>query len=582
VGEEKAVGQELPVKASSAGAEKGLIAKTICTEAREVLFSKTSSEDWDADCWHWHQRWTKEGEEFPLSLFQNADICRHLIGLGFDGVCKHMKPVRVGDKDDAREDKDDVNFEQYSISTRGLVFAMAAMTVAAALRSDRTKSLVWDGNTGYVTSDDIGGVVKSSPGMPKAIPLIMPGSGGIPHPLRTTARPVPNSDFDVQRTLFRGTMVHHADEMECQLKKIDGSVSSFHVPEETSPKFLEFVADSILTAFVGRCTGRVSVHELFPDWVDKKREAGSRTAKHYSKKSRKRIPTPDMFDLYREFRRAPVDKSVTLNWDSPYTFVSGQHPDTIPFKAKNKEELDGFLANFGVSGRQLILDYLESVPKAWGSVKRTQIRKILINAVVNSASGLKTGEKLDFVVHQSLADVESLFPGIFGNVEFESIAFGYGSRTGLQLSTRQLKGKKFKDKFTTLHAEIKQMMLEMWEKGGDEKRVVQMLGWELIHAERDFVSVISRRKFSFTDTEHICCKIYLCVATSYSSRSISELPRLWNNGGHCWPVLQPTDWAEGVENAFKEKILPHFKGLKNKLILMQEYPVQLNYYLGQN
>ena len=57
--------------------------------------------------------------------------------------------------------------------------------------------------------------------------------------------------------------------------------------------------------------------------------------------------------------------------------------------------------------------------------------------------------------------------------------------------------------------------------------------------------------FSMTDTEHICCKLYICIALAHPSHTITDWPT--THSPHCWPIPGNDDdreWMKRVLDCF--------------------------------
>jgi hypothetical protein len=78
------------------------------------------------------------------------------------------------------------------------------------------------------------------------------------------------------------------------------------------------------------------------------------------------------------------------------------------------------------------------------------------------------------------------------------------------------------------------------------------MGYEYDYATKHIVSIFNGRKFSYTDTEHIACKLYLCIAYAHPSRTISDEP--FTHSDQNWPVPgddESRSWMPRVEQLFK-------------------------------
>ena len=80
------------------------------------------------------------------------------------------------------------------------------------------------------------------------------------------------------------------------------------------------------------------------------------------------------------------------------------------------------------------------------------------------------------------------------------------------------------------------------------------------------------------DTEHILCKVYICVTIRDSSRNVSEEAR--TSKEYCWPLPPSCDfWVGRLVEQFKTSILDKFQEVigYNPGCLLRMYPQDLNY-----
>ena len=196
--------------------------------------------------------------------------------------------------------------------------------------------------------------------------------------------------------------------------------------------------------------------------------------------------------------------------------------------------------------------------------------------MIACAPCLQSGKSLSFIAHHVIADLESVFPEFAGEITYDSIGFGSGSLFGLHCLARSSKKRGPKAKFEYLHEELSAKMLKL------DPIVLEILGWKLDEELGRVVSIVTGRAFSMTDTEHICCKVYVCIANSHPSRTISDTPRC--SSGYCWPLPDNHGWAEQHEKFFRV-VLRLFRGATFDetcpvRCIMKEFPHQLQYQNG--
>ena len=93
-------------------------------------------------------------------------------------------------------------------------------------------------------------------------------------------------------------------------------------------------------------------------------------------------------------------------------------------------------------------------------------------------------------------------------------------------------------------------------------------------------SLLSGRLYSYIDTEHILCKVYVLLTISYPSRTISDNP--FCSSSFTWPMAEDHEWTEEFREEMKRVIIDAYT---HRLLeddqwrqkLMDSYPEQLKY-----
>jgi hypothetical protein len=264
-----------------------------------------------------------------------------------------------------------------------------------------------------------------------------------------------------------------------------------------------------------------------------------------------------------------------------------QHTGTVNFGR--------FVENLFTMGIQDLMDYFEhslDAPTSEGATKRLMLRNVIVDVVCKCAIGVQPGQALNFVVHQALADVESAIPDFAGPIDVESIAFGFGSKTGFAMMKKGCpempRTKDFEQQVTFLCRRLVETMQDIWlEHDGIGRQALLVSGWIASPTEMEarpdgtlvpsnFFSIVTGRGFSFVDFEHICCKVYVCTVGSYSSRTISEVPDLFTN--YTWPMPNKMTWTTRVQTEF-QRIRQAFEMVLScpDQPYIQDFPPQLHY-----
>jgi hypothetical protein len=93
-------------------------------------------------------------------------------------------------------------------------------------------------------------------------------------------------------------------------------------------------------------------------------------------------------------------------------------------------------------------------------------------------------------------------------------------------------------KFLRFHQRLQAYLI------GQEEDFVTASGWKRVTnvstQEPELVSLYGGSAFSMNDTEHILCKVWLCIMSSHSSRNVSAEKSTFAT--HCHPLPAPQDW----------------------------------------
>jgi hypothetical protein len=174
-----------------------------------------------------------------------------------------------------------------------------------------------------------------------------------------------------------------------------------------------------------------------------------------------------------------------------------------------------------------------------------------------------------------MADMDSCIPGVCGDVGIDTIVFGTGSFIGMQLCCMNMKRRPALEKLQAFHDLLVEILLEM------SPRMLQITGYAISKAGV-LVSIFTGRLFSYIDSEHILCKVYICLQISSSSRTISDAPECFNS--FTWPQPEECEFwtARFAAEPMKAFILDTYDallgdGTMGSTYILDHYPHKLHY-----
>jgi hypothetical protein len=575
---------------------------------------------------------------WPESLISQRHIVEQIVKMTSEEALRTLDP--------SHECEDATNagqFDRYEINIRGVFSIMFVLMAAAALRADDNISTGFldissdedDSSTGEDDSsrkvkgrqissdeddstrddeddstkddDDCATGVKGGKNRqkedakllegPYAFPLLGKEAEALPDSCRIRPTSTPNSDFDLGRSAVRACIRDRADQIETNLVNTHAydhpldiqqneGCTSYLPPDMNNISNRKFIAECIAMAIVFRFTGNVNTLQYFLAWNGKGKNIQGDVF----------LPTIDTVQDWIRFLNAI--STNTKGQSSMSKLLTKQHqtlPDIFKCQHTGTVKFGRFVENLFTMGIQDLMDYFGhslDASTSEGATKRLMLRNVIVDVVCKCAIGVQPGQALNFVVHQALADVESAIPGFAGPIDVESIAFGFGSKTGFAMMKKGCpempRTKDFEQQVTFLHRCLLETMLDIWlEHDGIGRQALLVTGWIASPTEMEerpdgtlvpsnFFSIITGRRFSFVDFEHICCKVYVCTVGSYSSRTISEVPDLFTN--YTWPAPNKLAWTTRVQTEFL-KVRQAFE-----LVLtcpdqpyIQDFPPQLHY-----
>jgi hypothetical protein len=171
-----------------------------------------------------------------------------------------------------------------------------------------------------------------------------------------------------------------------------------------------------------------------------------------------------------------------------------------------------------------------------------------------------------------MADIDAAIPGLCGEVTLDTIHFGVGSTNGILLCLPNLKGG-LMEKFITFHAELYKLLMNL------DPLELMITGY--IKVDGVIRSIFTRREYSYIDTEHILCKIYVCLELSHTSRTISDKPKCHSSS--TWPITQQCRfWSAKFSLSMKQFVLKSFEEIMSakpefRTYIKKFYPPKLTY-----
>ena len=501
------------------------------------------------------------------------------------------------ESDDCEQDEEAASFnleyQLYNVQPKELVPVSVAVMAAAAMRFDKDSStrVVQQGpppesKNSARTTRAATAQAEETPVDPmtvtQAVPLVTAHSHHLPDPLRERPLPASNSDYDVARCFVRSQVNALLDEMKqvekppLETKGAKYLKGVFQVPDFSKRSVAELLGESLFMSMAFRFTGKVPLLSTITEW---RKDLHPNDSTKHSKVCLPTTATVQEFCAFLKTRCRKYKHTLSM-------FITEQHRGSIPKKynqakgSKGVDEFSKFLQLFATreSGIATVVQYLQDTGK--GKVTREQLRNVLLSAILECSS-LQNDKKLNFILHQVMADVESIFPGFAGDVTINSVGLAYGAKFGIGVMTRVKKGRKtMTARLQDIHNDFHEAMIEATEDA------LSCMGYERKHQDREgdadgavlIVSVMTGREFSYTDTEHVSCKVYICIIHSHSTRTISDQPYCHNP--HSWPLPGDYSWTTSLEPFFK-KIRDSFVKLNAATegkYLEDHYPPQLHYY----
>jgi hypothetical protein len=225
-------------------------------------------------------------------------------------------------------------------------------------------------------------------------------------------------------------------------------------------------------------------------------------------------------------------------------------------------------------GRKFTTQELTRDSDHWRN-RRLVFFRVLLSSLLEVGTFFRRGGGTNFLIHLVMADLESKFPDLCGKVTIDSVFMGSGSLCGIRLCTRHKAGETLVTRLRWFHGELIKQLLSL------SKLELAMMGYKVVGGK--LFSIFSHRIYSYIDTEHILCKVYVLLTISYPSRTISDTPRC--SSTFTWPIAAGCNyWTEDFRSEMQRYVLDSYERILQKggpkdwrEILLDSYPVQLTY-----
>ena len=355
----------------------------------------------------------------------------------------------------------------------------------------------------------------------------------LPVIFRIHPMPMPNRALDVISIGLRQELVRDGTFGRCQTR------SDSRIVYQTG-----YRADLIGTAFkstVLRFTGRLN------SFLQYSRATGREEL----------LPNIDGIQPFLSFVRSTLP--TTGKSKGIARWISDQHAHSIPRETKVYTGFAQFLISVGQQLPRVVDEML--VGQEGKSLNRymacTKFRDMLLQCCQASEKN-----KLNFLAHQVLADVEEIFADPFGLVEPHNILMGSGAEQGFKML------KNFNGPQSPRDVKEAMEMITKYMNDVVTSDDLSMMGYSGNDSGKLLVvNKVNGRPFNATDAEHFLCKLwviskYTLPANSYATQAKATKP-------HCHPVYwrgKELPIVDSVDSIMNDIITLHEQvGLENEI-----------------
>ena len=380
---------------------------------------------------------------------------------------------------DTTETYDGAVVKKMTASIQGLVRAMTMCSVAGAYR--------------YA-----GSCFESVDGKKIARPLLV--DCGLPDLFRIHPMPMPNRALDVVSVGLRADLVSDGTFLRC---RTDPNCR-IKLATNNTRELVGALFKSVLLRFTGR---------LNSFW-------------QYSQVAKKDSMLPGITEIegFLAFMRSTLGGKGTVKRIPRW--ISEQHSHSIPKETKIYTGFEYFITGVA-EGLGEVTDKMLEVTV--GEFTRRKNALILLTDLLLECSQADDNNKLDFMAHQVLSDVEEIFDEPFGKVTAHSVHAGSGAEQGYKMMRNV--------KETEAPSNLKhalQLIVDYMEKIAS-KRDLDLTGYYRTAGGGNVVrNKMNGRPFNATDAEHFLCKLWVIAKYTLPAYRISRQPMATKP--HCHPV----------------------------------------------
>lgn len=204
-------------------------------------------------------------------------------------------------------------------------------------------------------------------------------------------------------------------------------------------------------------------------------------------------------------------------------YTSGQHQKSIPHLFSTWDGMQQLAARLKEKGPDTAKFLCSTKSRLAAVLKVADLFRI------TGYDWVKEEEKLNFLGHQVLSDLEEIF--IFPVMEFEaaSVFPGFGGRFGYTLITGVSYKARNRKAYVGYLIERKDKLDQKLRNDEDFRKICGMR----VTDDNRLVHALNDRPLQFTEVEHGDCKIAIAHCSTRSGRTVSSYPKL------CRPHLHP-------------------------------------------
>jgi hypothetical protein len=509
--------------------------------------------------------------KYPDSWISKDDIFEYICSLDDVGFCRWLRIDDAYEGNWAGKYKFEVNeILPITVAVMGAVAARAneeSSTITkeqlfAGAKEEKDEDL--DDQEEEEENQDNKDILEAGDGLGEGgdryiTPPVVKGSECLPMPLLLRPPPSPNRDLDIASVYYREQVARRitnlATEREMGEKKIELQkflqYDSYREPDTEIEGNLWLLWDLLFRAIILRCYGNIIWQETFYGWARNKHDLDTSQLVG--------IPGPNMDELER-FIEFLDDGCFVRGNNTMRQFVSRQHDGEVNGTLKG-EKLACFkylrvFCDAYVAGQQTVFEALKC--------KKEVRRKTLVSTLGRLMNAVTREDDL-FICHQAVADLEGFFIEFAGDVTRDSIMVGSGGRCGATMINVESQDKQDKDKISCLYTMHRNLLMNHDNANQREALLYEIAG------DGELRSKHTGRPFSIIDTEHVCCKVYIAVTCSHSSR-FAETPQFYKS--YCWPPPGDPGWARDASIALCHSWSVIMTKLPKNYI-QQTYPARL-------